>query len=75
MHVEEPSPAERADWRPGDRMVTVVGEPVVDAQTLQRRMFGGAIDVSLPITTFSNGAMVDVIAQPVELPDGPTADV
>jgi hypothetical protein len=25
-------------------------------------MFGGAIDVPLPITTFSNGAMVDVIA-------------
>jgi C-terminal processing protease CtpA/Prc len=62
VHVEERSPAERADWRPGDLMVTVVGEPVVDAQTLQRRMFGGAIDVPLPITTFSNGAMVDVIA-------------
>jgi C-terminal processing protease CtpA/Prc len=30
VHVEERSPAERADWRPGDFMVTVVGEPVVD---------------------------------------------
>jgi hypothetical protein len=50
-------------------MVTVAGEPVVDAQTLQRRMFGEATDVPLPITTFRNGAMVDVIAQPVELRD------
>ncbi len=49
-------------------MVTVVGEPVVDAQTLQRRMFGGATDVPLTIR-FSNGAMVDVIAQPVERRD------
>jgi hypothetical protein len=30
-------------------------------------MFGGAIDVPLPITTFSYSAMVDVVAQPVEL--------
>jgi hypothetical protein len=29
-------------------------------------MFGGAIDVPLPITTFSHSAMVDVIAQPVD---------
>jgi hypothetical protein len=35
VHVEERSPAGRADWRPGVLMVTVVGEPVVDAQTLK----------------------------------------
>ena len=69
VHVEERSPAERAGLRPGDLIVTVGGEPVDDAQSLQRRMFSEAIDVPLPITTFRNGAMVDVIAQPVELRD------
>jgi hypothetical protein len=69
VHVEERSPAERADWRPGNLMVTLVGEPVVDTQTLQRRMFDEAIDVPLPITTFRDRTMVDIIAQPVELCD------
>jgi len=50
-------------------MVTVAGEPVVDAQTPPRRMFGEALDVPLPLTTLCNGAMVDVIEQPVELRD------
>jgi hypothetical protein len=50
-------------------MVTVAGEPVVDAQTPPRRMFGEAFDVPLPLTTLRNGAMVDVIAQPVEQRD------
>jgi hypothetical protein len=30
-------------------------------------MFGGAIDVPPPITTFSHSAIIDVVAQPVEL--------
>ena len=50
-------------------MLTVAGEPVDDAQALQRRMFSDAIDMPLPITTYRNGAMVDVIAHPVELAD------
>ncbi|HVD24323.1 MAG TPA: hypothetical protein VNC23_14625 [Lapillicoccus sp.] len=50
-------------------MVTAAGEPVVDAQTPPRRMFGEALDVPLPLTTLCNGAMVDVIEQPVELRD------
>ncbi|SDU56727.1 S1C family serine protease [Jiangella alkaliphila] len=69
VHVEPGSPAEVAGLRPGDLVVTVAGEPVDDAQALQRRMFADAIDVPLPITTFRNGAMVDVIARPVELAD------
>jgi C-terminal processing protease CtpA/Prc len=74
VHVEERHPAERADLGPGDLMVTVAGEPVVDAQTPPRRMFGEAFDVPLPlttlrITTLRNGAVVHVIAQPVELRD------
>ncbi|WP_116953573.1 S1C family serine protease [Jiangella endophytica] len=69
VHVEPGSPAEVAGLRTGDLVVTVGGEAVDDAQALQRRMFADAIDVPLPITTFRNGAMVDVIARPVELAD------
>jgi S1-C subfamily serine protease len=69
VHVEPGSPAERAGLRTGDVLVSVGNEPVRDAQGLQRRMFAEAIDQPLPITTFRNGAMVDVIARPVELPD------
>ncbi|WP_129667442.1 S1C family serine protease [Phytoactinopolyspora endophytica] len=69
VHVEPGSPAEEAGLRAGDLMVTIAGEPVVDAQALQRWMFAEAIDVALPITTFRSGAMVDVIARPAELAD------
>lgn len=67
VHVEPDSPAERAGLRAGDLIVTVAGEPVDDAQALQRSMFAEAIDIPLAITTFRDGAMVDVIAHPVEL--------
>lgn len=66
-HVEPGSPAEEAGLRAGDLIVTVAGEPVHDAQALQRRMFAEAIGAPLAITTFRNGAMVDVIARPTEL--------
>jgi S1-C subfamily serine protease len=70
VHVEPSSPAETAGLRVGDLIVTVAGEPVDDAQSLQRRMFADAIGQPLAITTFRNGAMVDVIARPTELTDG-----
>jgi S1-C subfamily serine protease len=70
-HVDPGSPAEHAGLRAGDLVVTVAGEPVADAQALQRRMFTDAIDVPLAITTWRHGAMVDVIAQPTELVDRP----
>ena len=41
--------------------------PVADAQALQRLMFADAIGRPLPITVLRNGALVDVIAEPVEL--------
>ncbi|NED97279.1 PDZ domain-containing protein [Phytoactinopolyspora alkaliphila] len=70
VHVESASPAEAAGLRVGDLIVTVGGEPVDDAQSLQRRMFADAIGEPLAIITYRNGAMVDVIARPVELTDG-----
>lgn len=69
VHVEPASPAAQAGLRPGDVLVSVASEPVRDAQGIQRRMFAEAIGQPLPITTFRNGAMVDVIARPTELSD------
>lgn len=57
-------PAERAGLRPGDLVVTIGGQPVDDAEGLQRRLFAHPPGEPLAITTFRNGAMVDVIARP-----------
>jgi S1-C subfamily serine protease len=61
------SPAERAGLRTGDLLLTAGGKPVTAAQDLQRLMFAEAIGHPLPITVMRNGALVDVIAEPVEL--------
>ncbi|TYC16910.1 PDZ domain-containing protein [Actinomadura syzygii] len=61
------SPADRAGLRRGDLVLTAGGTPVSHAQSLQRLMFAEAIGRPLPITVLRNGAMVDVIAAPVEL--------
>ncbi|GAA3937013.1 trypsin-like peptidase domain-containing protein [Actinomadura viridis] len=61
------SPADRAGLRPGDLVLTAGGTPVSHAQSLQRLMFAEAIGRPLQITVLRNGAMVDVIAEPVEL--------
>ncbi|GAA2593890.1 trypsin-like peptidase domain-containing protein [Actinomadura fulvescens] len=61
------SPAARAGLRRGDLVLTAGGVPVSQAQSLQRLMFAEAIGRPLPITVLRNGAMVDVITEPVEL--------
>jgi S1-C subfamily serine protease len=61
------SPADRAGLRPGDLLLTAGGKPVTAAQDLQRLMFADAIGRPFPITVMRNGALVDVIAEPVEL--------
>ncbi|HEX6469659.1 MAG TPA: trypsin-like peptidase domain-containing protein [Streptosporangiaceae bacterium] len=61
------SPADRAGLRRGDLVLTAAGVPVSAAQSLQRLMFADAIGRPLQITVLRNGAMVDVIAEPVEL--------
>ena len=67
VEVVPASPAARAGLRPGDLVLTAGGVPVTQAQSLQRLMFAEAIGRPLPITVLRNGAMVDVIAEPVEL--------
>lgn len=67
MEVVPLSPADRAGLRAGDLMLSAGRNPVGDAQGLQRLMFAEAIGRPLPITVYRNGALVDVIAEPVEL--------
>ncbi|MQA86796.1 MAG: PDZ domain-containing protein [Streptosporangiales bacterium] len=61
------SPASQSGLRSGDLMLSAGGQPVRDAQGLQRLMFAEAIGRPLPITVLRNGALVDVIAEPSEL--------
>jgi S1-C subfamily serine protease len=60
-------PAARAGIHEGDIVLTAAGQPIASAQALQRLMLADAIGSQLPITVFRNGALVDVIATPVEL--------
>jgi S1-C subfamily serine protease len=62
------SPADRAGLKAGDLVLSAGRRPVAEAQSLQRLLFGDAVDVALPMTVLRNGAMVDVIAMPTELP-------
>lgn len=68
--MEPGSPGHQAGLRDGDLVVTVGGQPVDDAQALQRRLFAHVPGEPLAITTFRNGAMVDVIAHPDLLREG-----
>ncbi|MEV1002998.1 trypsin-like peptidase domain-containing protein [Nonomuraea sp. NPDC050202] len=67
VEVVPGSPAHRAGLRAGDLVLSAGRNPVADAQSLQRLMFAEAIGRPLPITVHRNGALVDVIAEPVEL--------
>jgi S1-C subfamily serine protease len=60
-------PAARAGIIEGDLLLTAGGETVASAQALQRMMLADAIGRQLPITVVRHGALVDVIATPVEL--------
>ncbi len=68
VEVISGSPAARAGLRAGDLVLDVGRHPVEDAQGIQRQLFGEAIGVPLPVTVLRNGAMVDVVAVPSELP-------
>ncbi|MFB7723747.1 S1C family serine protease [Nocardia sp. NPDC056100] len=67
VEVVRGGPAERAGLRRGDLVLSVARREVRDAQGIQRQLFGDAIGRTLPVTVLRNGAMVDVIAVPVEL--------
>jgi len=67
VEVIDGSPAHRAGLKAGDLVLTAGRSPVADAQSLQRLLFAEAIGRPLPITVMRHGAMVDVIAEPIEL--------
>jgi S1-C subfamily serine protease len=67
VEVVPGSPAARSGLFAGDVLLTVGGEAVSTAQSVQRLMFAEAIGRDLPITVWRRGALVDVIARPVEL--------
>ncbi|MBF6331409.1 trypsin-like peptidase domain-containing protein [Nocardia transvalensis] len=68
MEVVRDGPAERAGLRRGDLVLSVDRTKIRDAQGIQRHLFAEAIGRPLPVTVLRNGAMVDVIAVPTELP-------
>jgi len=61
------APADVAGLKRGDLVLSAGRSPVSDAQSLQRLLFDDAIGRPLPVTVVRNGAMVDVIAVPIEL--------
>ncbi|WP_228811612.1 S1C family serine protease [Nocardia otitidiscaviarum] len=67
VEVVRGGPADRAGLRKGDLVLSVARAEVRDAQGIQRQLFDEAIGRPLPVTVLRNGAMVDVIAVPVEL--------
>jgi S1-C subfamily serine protease len=55
--------------RPGDLVIAINGQPLADAQSLQRLMFEDAIGRRTEITVLRGEAMVDVVTLPTELVD------
>jgi S1-C subfamily serine protease len=70
VEVVQGSPAARAGLHAGDLVLSVGRQRVSDAQGIQRMLFAEAVGIGLPVTVLRNGAMVDVIAVPVELTEG-----
>jgi S1-C subfamily serine protease len=62
------SPASFSGLHPEDLILAVGGTPLGDAQSLQRLLFEESIGTRLEITVLRNGALVDAVAVPSELP-------
>jgi S1-C subfamily serine protease len=67
VDVVKGGPADRAGLKAGDLVLSAGRAPVAAAESLQRLLFEDAIGIPLPLTVLRNGAMVDVIAVPIEL--------
>src|SRR5580658_3109249 len=67
--VAAEGPAAKAGLRRHDLLLRANGEPVTNAQSLQRLMLGDAIGEPLALTVLRSGDLVDVIATPEELRD------
>jgi S1-C subfamily serine protease len=67
--VVDGSPAALSGLHRGDMVLAVDGRPLGDAGSLQRLLLDDAIGHRVEITVLRNGALVDVVAEPVELVD------
>jgi S1-C subfamily serine protease len=67
VEVVAGSPAASSGLRAGDLVLAVAGEPLGDAQSLQRLLFEESIGQRLEITVLRNGALVDAVTIPAEL--------
>jgi serine protease Do len=64
------SPAERAGLRAGDLVVRAGGQPVANAQSLQRLLFADAIGAEFPLAVLRDGGVRELIAVPQEMSAG-----
>jgi S1-C subfamily serine protease len=69
VEVVEHSPAAQSGLRAGDLVLAIDGTPLGDAQSLQKRLFADAIGQRMEVTVIRNGALVDAVVLPSELPD------
>ena len=69
VEVVEKSPAAQSGLRAGDLVLAIDGAPLGDAQSLQKRLFADAIGQRMEVTVLRNGALVDAMVLPSELPD------
>ncbi|QNN51502.1 S1C family serine protease [Nocardioides mesophilus] len=69
VEVVAGSPAASSGLRAGDLIIAVAGNPLGDAQSLQRLLFEESIGRRLEITVMRNGALVDAVTVPSELSD------
>jgi len=64
------SPAERAGLRAGDLVVRAGGQPLANAQSLQRLLFADAIGAEFPLAVLRDGSVRELIAVPQEMSAG-----
>lgn len=67
VEVVTGSPAERAGLCRGDLLLAVDGQPLRDAQSLQRLLFAEAVGRRTELTAVRGEALVDVVAVPAPL--------
>ena len=67
--VVERSPAAQSGLLAGDLVLAIDGAPLGDAQSLQKHLFADAIGRRMEVTVLRNGALVDAVVLPRELPN------
>jgi S1-C subfamily serine protease len=69
VEVVAGSPAAQSGLHAGDLVLAIDGAPLGDAQSLQKHLFSDAIGRRTEVTVIRNGALVDAVVLPTELPD------